>query len=65
MVVWKNLLGDMTKHTTDLQDKMQYCNNLLKNGYVPRNNLWAGFWVTLWASIKYVLPAITFPNIEA
>ena len=30
-----------------------------KNGYSPRNNIWADFWGTLWVIIKHFLPVAT------
>ena len=55
----------MTNHTTDLRNKIQEFNNLLKNGYLTRNSMWEAFWGTMCASIKYVLPVTTLSNIEA
>ena len=59
MVVWKNPLGDMTKHTTDFKNKVQELYNLLKNKYLPRKKGWTAFWGTFGESIKYVLPVTT------
>ena len=30
----------MTKQTIELQNKIQECKNILKDGYLPRNNVW-------------------------
>ena len=56
MGVWKNPLRDMNKQTTEQKNKIKQWNNLHKNSYLPRKNAWKNFWVTLWASIKYVIP---------
>ena len=58
MEIWKNILGDMTKQTIFLQNNIQEQNKILKNYYLPRNNVWTYFWVTLWVSINYVIPVI-------
>ena len=36
-----------------------------KNGYLPINIVWTYLWVTLWASMKCVIPVTTLPKIEA
>ena len=62
---WKNTLLYMTNWTTDLQNKIQEWKNLLKSGYLPRNNMWTAFCQNLGYSINYMLMVTTLSNIEA
>ena len=63
--LWKNILGDKTKHTEDPQNNIQGWNNILKSGYLSRNNVWTYFRGTLWESINHLLLVTPLSNSEA
>ena len=64
MGVCKYPLEYITKQKKDLQNNIQEWNNILRNGYLPRNNVWTAFLETLWSIIKYVLPVTTLSKNE-
>ena len=60
MGVWQTPAGDMEKQLSELKDKLTSWQGHISNGYLHRRVIWWAFWSTIWRSVHYPLPAMTF-----
>ena len=62
--VWQTPLGTNTKQLEKTTSQINSYYVFLDNGLLPRFTVWRSFWFTIWAQLKYPLPAIIQPETQ-